>query len=129
MCVRVVHLHNTLFYVSTLLSYRPEVRKTRKQNMGGMRRELARCAALFVNGVSRPDKPVSTKDVWKMVRDHYEDTEFDLRKGLASGQQSSTSPSCGTRMTRQRHNIHQMSMAGKVARPMRLLSREGFRNL
>lgn len=33
----------------------------------------------------RPDKPVSTQDVWNVVRDHYEGTEFDLTAGLASG--------------------------------------------
>ncbi|CAM9136658.1 unnamed protein product [Ectocarpus sp. 13 AM-2016] len=34
---------------------------------------------------SRPDNPITTQDVWGIVRDHYEGTEFDLRVGLASG--------------------------------------------
>eukprot|EP00752_Nemacystus_decipiens_P011297 g10039.t1 len=34
---------------------------------------------------AKPDSPVSTQDVWRMVRDHYEGTEFDLSAGFASG--------------------------------------------
>ncbi|CAM9865180.1 unnamed protein product [Discosporangium mesarthrocarpum] len=34
---------------------------------------------------AKPDFPVSTQDVMRVVRDHYEGTAFDLTKGLASG--------------------------------------------
>lgn len=34
---------------------------------------------------NRPDIPVTTQDVLDVVRDHYEGTDFDLTKGLASG--------------------------------------------
>lgn len=33
----------------------------------------------------RPDISVTTQDVLDVVRDHYEGTDFDLSKGLASG--------------------------------------------
>lgn len=43
-------------------------------------------ATAFIRSMlCRPDYPVSTQDVWNMVRDHYEGTEFDLTVGLASG--------------------------------------------
>ncbi|CAM9850452.1 unnamed protein product [Scytosiphon promiscuus] len=34
---------------------------------------------------NRPDNLISVQDVWGLVRDHYEGTEFDMTKGLAAG--------------------------------------------
>ncbi|CAM9357293.1 unnamed protein product [Hapterophycus canaliculatus] len=34
---------------------------------------------------NRPDNLISVQDVWGLVRDHYEGTEFDLTKGLGAG--------------------------------------------
>lgn len=34
---------------------------------------------------NRPDIPLTIQDVLDVVRDHYEGTDFDLTKGLASG--------------------------------------------
>ncbi len=33
----------------------------------------------------KPDKKLSVKDVMNLMRDHYEDTKFDMTKGIASG--------------------------------------------
>ncbi|MEA4884496.1 MAG: C69 family dipeptidase [Clostridia bacterium] len=33
----------------------------------------------------KPDKPVSVQDIMRIVRDHYEGTEFDLTVGMAAG--------------------------------------------
>lgn len=48
---------------------------------------------LFFPLLCRPDSPISTQDVWKVVRDHYEGTEFDLSVGLASGESTDAYPS------------------------------------
>lgn len=36
--------------------------------------------------VYRPDELVSTQDVLRIVRDHYEGTEFDMSQGIAAGE-------------------------------------------
>jgi len=44
-------------------------------------RENAKPYPLFI----KPDKKLSLQDVFSLVRDHYEGTEFDMRKDLAAG--------------------------------------------
>lgn len=63
---------------------------TNDLNEVGTAREAFYVASFVLPMLCRPDSPVSTQDVWNVVRDHYEGTEFDLAVGLASGQPTST---------------------------------------